>query len=203
MALRLPLVTAVAMAATVVVAEAAAHGPYSPAHGYISTVSSIKPNVLGLEATVIGDRLLVRNWSGKTVTILDPNGRPSLRLDERGVFERTRQGWRQVSAGTSFGWHDPRARWVEDDPPAVVRREPDQSHYLRAWSVPGTADGVRFVIYGLLGYRPPPPSPDSNNSAWWSAALAGAAALAGLALIGVRMRSRSRPARAGSGSAVS
>jgi hypothetical protein len=32
---------------------------------------------VGLHAAVVGDRLLVRNWSGKTVTILDPNGRAS------------------------------------------------------------------------------------------------------------------------------
>jgi hypothetical protein len=42
------------------------------------------------------DRLVVRNWSGKTVVILDALGRPYLRFTSRGVF----RGHKSVAAGT-------------------------------------------------------------------------------------------------------
>src|SRR5919198_2805238 len=73
------------VAAAVLVAAPAAdgHGPFGPARGYVSSVSSIEPNVLGLQATVVGDRLVVRNWSTKTVAILGPDGRPYLRFGRR------------------------------------------------------------------------------------------------------------------------
>lgn len=50
----------------------------------------------------------------------------------------------------------PPCQWVGRQPPEAVRRDPDRSHFLRSWSVPGTADGKRFLIRGLLGYAPPP-----------------------------------------------
>jgi hypothetical protein len=179
---------------------ASAHGPYSPAHGYVSTISSVKPLVLGLHATIVGDRLLVRNWSGKTVVILDTNGRPFLRLDGRGVFRRDGSGWRRLSAGSGFGWHDPRVRWVEDAPPAAVRREPDAAHFLRAWRVPGRADGKPFAIEGFLGYAPPPVAEEDGGPSWLLPATGGLAALvlvAGLALVLGRRRASGahRPAR--------
>ena len=138
------------------VSAAAAHGPFGPAKGYVSSVSSVKPNVLGFDARVVGDRLVVRNWSTKRVIIFGPDGRSYLRLDRRGVFANAGFGWRRVSRGTSFGWHDPRVRWLRREPPAAVRRDPDEAHLIRSWRVPGTADGKRFAIRGLLGYAPPP-----------------------------------------------
>src|SRR5919199_3937741 len=69
-----------AVGALALAAAAYGHGPFGPVHGYVSTVSSIEPNVLGLEARVVGDQLLLRNWSGKTVTILGPDGTPYLRF---------------------------------------------------------------------------------------------------------------------------
>src|SRR5919201_494553 len=62
------------------------HGPFGPARGYVSSVSSIEPNVLGLQASIAGDRPVVQNWSNKTVTILGPDGRPSLRFGRQAVF---------------------------------------------------------------------------------------------------------------------
>src|SRR5919202_6629195 len=56
--------------AVALAAAAQGHGPFGPARGYVSSVSSIEPNVLGIKASVVGDRLVVRNWSTKTVTIL-------------------------------------------------------------------------------------------------------------------------------------
>jgi hypothetical protein len=98
-------------------------------------------------------------------------------------------------------------RWVEDGPPAVVRREPDESHFLRAWRVPGRADGKPFAIEGFLGYAPPAGRRADDGSGWplWtSAATAGVAALVtgcGLVLL-LRRRGEARarrPARERSG----
>jgi hypothetical protein len=178
------------------------HGPFAPANGYVSSVTSIEPNVLGLQASVVGDQLVVRNWSTKTVTILGPDGRPYLRFDRRGVFANQGFGWKRVSGGTSFTWHDPRVRWTGRQAPEAVRRHPDQPHFLQAWSVRGSAAGKPFLIRGLLGYSPPPAAKrDSRSWTTWLAVALGSVAAAGLVFLVVR--SRSRPARVGSGSSSS
>ena len=186
------------LAALAAAPAASAHGPFGPAHGYVSSVGFIEPNVLGLEARVVGDRLLLRNWSGKTVTILGPDGAPYLRFGRGGVYLNSGPKWQRVTGGTSFSWHDPRVAWLGTRPPEVVAREPDRSHFLRRWSVPGTAAGRRFVIHGLLGYAPPPRSKDDSSgwATWLALAVAGLAAAGGGALLLVR--SRSRPRTAGS-----
>jgi hypothetical protein len=175
------------------------HGPFGPARGYVSSVTSIEPNVLGLQASVVGDRLLVRNWSPKTVIILAPDGRPYLRFGRRGVFASSGLGWTRVSGGTSYGWHDPRVRWSGRQAPEAVRRHPEQAHLLRAWRVRGSAGEKAFVIRGLLGYAPPPATKRDAGLWTWLAPVLGGTAAAGLAFLA--LRSRSRPtAGAGSGS---
>jgi hypothetical protein len=182
---------------------ASAHGPFGPARGYVSSVTSVKPNVLGLEARVVGDQLVVRNWSTKQVIIFASDGSQYLRLDRRGVFANAGFGWKRVSSGTSYGWHDARVRWVGRKPPEVVAREPDEAHFIRSWRVPGTAGGKRFVIRGLLGYAPHAVAAKGDAFPWkpWAVGALVALAVAGLGFVAVR--SRSRPVRAGSGSATS
>jgi hypothetical protein len=191
----------VAVVAVVTVATAPAafgHGPFGPAKGYVSSVTSIEPNVLGLQASIVGDRLLVRNWSTKTVTILGPDGRPSLRFGRRGVFASSGVGWKRIAGGTSYGWHDPRVRWTGREAPDAVRRHPERAHLLRAWRVRGSADGKPFVIRGLLGYAPTAATTSDSRWRTWLAAALGGGAVAALAFL-IR-RSRSRPAQAGSDS---
>src|ERR671937_264239 len=154
--LRARRLSLVAVAALATAPAALGHGPFGLAKGYVSSVTSIEPNVLGLQASVVGDRLVVRNWSTKTVTILGPDGRPSFRLDRRGIFANAGFGWKRISGGTSYGWHDPRVRWTGRQAPEAVRRHPERAHLLRAWRVRGSAGGKPFVIRGLLGYAPPP-----------------------------------------------
>lgn len=191
-------IPAVALVAGATAPAAFAHGPFGQAKGYVSSVTSIEPNVLGLQATVVGDRLVVRNWSTKTVTILGPDGRPYLRFGRRGVFASGELGWKRITAGTSYSWHDPRVRWTGRQAPEAVRRHPDQAHLLRSWRVRGSAAGKPFVIRGLLGYAPPPATKSDSGPWTWLAPALGGAAAAVLAF-GV-LRSRSRPAWAGSGS---
>jgi hypothetical protein len=191
----IPVIAAVTIATA---PEAFGHGPFGPARGYVSSVTSIEPNVLGLQASVVGDQLLVRNWSTKTVTILGPDGRPYLRFGRRGVFASSGFGWKRISGGTSYGWHDPRVRWTGRQAPEAVRRHPEQAHLLRAWRVRGSAGGKPFLIRGLLGYAPPPATKRDAGPWTWLAPTLGGVAAAGLAFL--VLRSRSRPARTGSGS---
>jgi hypothetical protein len=171
----------------------AAHEPSGTRSGYVSSVSEIRPAVLGLQASILGaqERLLVRNWSGKVVIILGRGRRPLFRLDERGVFQFDGERWRNLRAGTSFSWHDHRIGWFESAPPDVARRAPDKSHYIRAWTVPGTADGRPFAIRGLLGYAPPPAAAESRD---WTLQIAlGLAALLIVAGAGARRLRRRAP----------
>jgi hypothetical protein len=142
----------------------------------------------------VGDQLLLRNWSGKTVTILGPDGAPYLRFGRGGVFLNSGPKWQRVSGGTSFSWHDPRVAWTGGRAPEAVRRAPDRVHLLRRWTVAGTTAGTRFAIHGLLGYSPPPKSKeDSLSWAKWLAVVGiGLAAAAGGALLAARSRSRPR-----------
>src|SRR5919108_1690120 len=98
LALALP---ALAVGASALAPAALGHGPFGQAKGYVSSVTSIEPNVLGLQATVVGDQLVVRNWSTKTVTILGPGDRPYLRFGRRGIFANSELGWKRISGGTS------------------------------------------------------------------------------------------------------
>jgi hypothetical protein len=184
------LMPALAAGALALAPAAFGHGPFGPAKGYVSSVSSIKPNVLGLEARVVGDQLLVRNWSTTRVIIFAPDGTPYLRLDRRGVFANNGFGWKRVSRGTSFGWHDPRVRWVGQKPPEAVSRDPDHAHFLRSWHVPGTAGGKRFVISGFLGYAPPPARADEGGPPLLPTIVSSVLAVVAVALLVWRRRAR-------------
>ena len=109
--------------------------PGSALTGYVSTVSAVVPNVLGVNALVLGgdDRLRVSNYSGKTIVILGYEGEPYLRFDKTGVYANTLSPaahlnrfrlprplnpgvanpraaprWRRVAPGVTYEWHDHR-----------------------------------------------------------------------------------------------
>lgn len=107
---------------------ASGHGIGAIERGYVSNVSHIRPAVLGLEARVLGgqDRLSVRNWSRKRVVIVSSLGQADV-----------------IAPGATRALHDHRIGWYSDEAPAVLRRDPDEPHYVRAWRVPGTQTGDR------------------------------------------------------------
>lgn len=69
-------------------AGSSAH-PGSTLTGYVSTVSALVPNVLGVNALVLGGDDRISNYSGKTVVILGYEGEPYLRFDKSGVYANT------------------------------------------------------------------------------------------------------------------
>jgi hypothetical protein len=120
----------------------AAH-PGSALTGYVSTVSALEPNVLGVNALVLGgdDRLRISNYSGKTIVIMGYEGEPYLRFDTTGVYANTlspaahlnrfrlprplKPGvtdpsaaprWRRVAPGVTYEWHDHRIHWTGREP---------------------------------------------------------------------------------------
>src|SRR3954467_8983848 len=60
--------------------------------GYLSTVSGLEPNVVGIFVSVLSgdDRLRLSNYTHRPVTVLGYSGEPYLRFLRAGVFENVR-----------------------------------------------------------------------------------------------------------------
>lgn len=129
--------------------------------------------MLGLRARgVLGDQILLSNLSPEPVVILDPAGRPFIR----------------VPSGKSHTWHDVRVVSTGDPPPpspGVGERDP---RVVKHWRVPGRAGGQQFAIVGFLGWAPPPESADEGVSPLLL--VGGAFALVALSLVGVVLLGR-------------
>ena len=164
-------------------AVALAHGG-GHRDGFLSTVAGIDPIVLGLLATVVGgDQLLsVRNWSGKTVVLHGPDGRPFMRFADNRVERREAGGWQLLRRGTSYAYHDPRLHHVGP--------LPERSGVVRNWHVRGTADGEPFAIDGFLGYRAPVEKTEAEGKPAWVPAVAVGLSVIALAALALTLRSR-------------
>jgi hypothetical protein len=103
--------------ALVMAAPADAHEPHAAQSGYVSSVTHIKPLIVGLEARVLGaqDKLFVRNWTRTRVVVAA----------------------HVIKPGKSASWHDHRIGWFHAEQPAVVRRDPTR----RTSSTPGASLG--------------------------------------------------------------
>jgi hypothetical protein len=184
--------------------------------------AGLAPNILGVQVAVLGgdDRLNLQNLSGRTIVVFGYDEEPYLRFDAEGrVFRNMRSPatylnedryadvqlppeadphasptWQQVANGNHFAWHDHRIHWMKRAAPPIVREEPRQTHRIRYWKVPATANGEPFAIEGFLGYAPPPAAGSaSDDGSWWPPAplLAGLIALAGgAALMPLLLRRR-------------
>jgi hypothetical protein len=164
---------------------------------YQARVLTVRPAVPGLTVEVVdaGSRLRLLNTGPRDVVVLGYQLEPWLRAGPRGVFENSRSptlqmagprrtdgpppaavdpgapaSWRQVDAGQSVAWHDHRAHWEADEPPAQVRRAPGSTHVvIPQWTVKLRAGGRLVNVIGEVRWVPgPSPLP-------W---LAGAALLA-------------------------
>lgn len=211
-----------ALAALALPAAAIAHRG-STLTGYVSTVSAVVPNVLGVNALVLGgdDRLRVSNYSGKTILILGYEGEPYLRFAKTGVyanmlspaahlnrFRRPRPlkpgiadpsappRWLRVASGVTYEWHDHRIHWTGSQPPPGVRKHPDRIQRIFTWRVPGRADGARFAITGFLGYAPDrsKQANDGGPSGWLLGAGIAGGVLVAAALVGAGARRARRRA---------
>ena len=188
--------------------------------GYVSNVSAVTPNVLGLFANVLGgdDKLRLSNYSGKTIVILGYQDEPYLRFEKDGVFQNMRSPatylnrfryphglkpgvadpearprWRRVATGATLAWWDHRIHWTQARPPRGVRNDPLKIQRVFAWRVAGRADGTPFAVTGILGYSPRFAPSNTRNWLLLVALGAGATALALAVGLGARRWKRRAP----------
>jgi hypothetical protein len=174
------------------------------ATNYQTRVRSIRPEIPGLDLTVIeaGSRLQLSNRTSKTVIVEGYQSEPYLKLAPDGVYENRRSPtvylntvrrnppppppdadaslppvWRKVSSGHVARWHDHRVHWMGSQDPPIVRRQPDRFHVVNpGWQVIMDVGGRKVTATGDLVWRP-----GSSPFPWWGlAALLFAGVIAGL-----------------------
>jgi hypothetical protein len=159
-AVLLLLVTAllVALAAVVVVAPPAGADSLTGAEpsNYQTRVLGVRPALEGVSVEVVdtGTRLRLHNRSDREVVVLGYAG----------------ELWLRVQPGQSATWHDHRAHWEAQEPPAQVRRSPGSAQVaVPEWTVKLRTGRRLADVVGEVRWVPgPSPLP-------W---LAGAAVLA-------------------------
>jgi hypothetical protein len=184
--LLLAIALLVALAAVVVIAPpAGAHslGGVEPSN-YRTRVLAVRPAVPGLSLEVVdaGTRLRLVNTGRRDVVVLGYQLEPWLRVGPRGVFENTRSptlrlagprradsappaapapnapaSWRQVSSDQEVAWHDHRAHWEAEEPPAQVRRAPGRPQVVvPQWTVQLRTGGRLVEVVGDVRWVPGP-----------------------------------------------
>lgn len=178
----------------------------------------MSPAVEGLSLEVLNydDRLLLRNDSGRAVTVFGYEGEPYARLQGNGTVEVNRRSpatylnedrfaevdvpgqadpqarpeWRAVGRNGSFEWHDHRIHWMAEGrrPPQVS--DPDVETGVFDWRVPIEVAGERGAIRGELRWVPLP----GGSFPLWAALSPAAVAVGGAAAVLLIRRRRRRRA---------
>jgi hypothetical protein len=184
------------------------------ARGFQSKILSVRPEVAGLDVTVVDadDRLRVSNKSGSELVVLGYDGEPYLRIGPGGAYRNERSpaaylnrerfarvsvplhadpgatpAWRHVSPRPAWQWHDHRIQWMGAGPPDQVRDAPKGTHPIFEWNVPGRLGDRAFAVTGRLDYVPP--SGRGTSPALVAAVvITGAVAVFAFALVLVRLR---------------
>jgi hypothetical protein len=180
---------------------------------YRTYVTSITPKVPGLTIEVLefADRLLVRNNTGRTVTIYGYSGEPYARVLADGAAEQNRRSpavylntnfyanvtvppyanatavprWEAVDRTGQFEWHDHRIHWMSPVTPPQVK-DTSKRTKIFDWTVPIKVGNQPGAIKGELFWVP------ESSSAPVGAfiALAAILLLAAVSVIAVRRRRR-------------
>jgi hypothetical protein len=125
-----------------------------------------------------GSRLELVNDTGAEVLVPGYSGEPYLRVGPDGVFVNESSpafylnsqrrnavvpagvsaekapSWRRESGASVARWHDHRIHWMGDQPPPLVREDPDREHLVQQWEVPFTHEGRRYLAAGELRWIP-------------------------------------------------
>jgi hypothetical protein len=188
-------------------------------YDYRTYITSVTPKVKGLSIEVLefADRLLLRNNTGKTVTIYGYSGEPYARVRPNGEAEENMRSpavylntnfyadvsvpasanasdppkWVAVDRTGQFEWHDHRIHWMSPVTPPEVKDKSKRT-WIFDWSVPIAVGAQKGTIAGELYWVP-------ENSKASTAAIAVFVAIVVLAL-GFVVFVRRRRARAGPGS---
>jgi hypothetical protein len=181
---------------------------------YRTYVTSITPKVPGLSVEVLefADRLLLRNGTGKTVTVYGYSGEPYARVLPNGAAEQNKRSpavylntnfyadvtvplsasatappqWEAVDRTGQFEWHDHRIHWMSPVTPPEVK-DTSRRTKIFDWTVPIRVGSQAGAIKGELFWVP------ESSSAPTAAIVAGILiVLLGLATVVVVRRRRAR-----------
>lgn len=145
---------------------------------YITSLSPAVPN-LNVEVLEFADRLLLRNHTGKTVTVYGYSGEPYVRVRPDGTTEENVRSpavylntnfyanvtvppsanakdspkWEVVDRTGQFEWHDHRIHWMSPARPPEVKDEGKRTKIFD-WSVPIQVGAQRGAINGELFWVP-------------------------------------------------
>jgi hypothetical protein len=187
-------------------------------YDYRSNITKITPTFPGLSVEVLefADRLLLRNHTGKTVTIYGYEGEPYARVLANGTTEQNVRApatylntnfyadvtvpssaspsappqWEVVDRTGEFEWHDHRIHWMSPVPPSKVKDKSKRT-WIFDWKVPIAVGATRGSIDGELFWTP------ENSKAPLAVIILGVViVLGGLAFV-LFVRRRRKAARGG------
>jgi hypothetical protein len=192
-------------------------------YDYRSNITAISPRVRGLSIEVLefADRLLLRNHTGKTVTIYGYDGEPYARVLANGTAEQNVRApatylntnfyaqvvvppiasssatpkWEVVDRTGEFEWHDHRIHWMSPVPPTRVKNQSKRT-LIFDWQVPIMVGTTKGAIDGQLFW-----TPESSKAPLAVIVLGVVIVIAGLAFVVFVRRRRARTAAAGSAGA--
>jgi hypothetical protein len=148
---------------------------------YRSTITSISPAAAGLHLQVLqfSDRLLLRNETGRTVSIAGYEGEPYARVQADGKVEVNTHSpayylnqsfygdvtvpsfasataaphWQLVDRTGQFEWHDHRIHWMSPVPPSKVKDKSKRT-LIFDWRVPIAVGASNGAVAGQLYWTP-------------------------------------------------
>jgi hypothetical protein len=148
---------------------------------YRSYITSVTPHVPGLSFEVLefADRLVLRNHTGKTVTVYGYSGEPYARVQPDGATEQNVRSpavylntsfyanvtvppsasasdpphWVTIDRTGQFEWHDHRIHWMSPVTPPQVK-DTSRRTKIFDWSVPITVGTRPGAIDGTLYWTP-------------------------------------------------
>ncbi len=150
-------------------------------YNYRSNITSIAPNVPGLSLEVLefADRLVLRNHTGKTVTVYGYQGEPYARVLGDGTVQLNRRSpayylnqnfyasvnvpssaspaaapqWRIVDRTGQLEWHDHRIHWMSPALPPQVKDKGKRTKIFD-WQVPIEVGSRKGAVNGELFWTP-------------------------------------------------
>jgi hypothetical protein len=181
-------------------------------YDYRSYITSFTPKVPGLNLEVLefADRILLRNHTGKTVTIYGYDGEPYARVQPNGTAEENVRSpavylntsfyadvkvpssagasfapkWVVIDRTGQFEWHDHRIHYMSPVTPSIVK-DKNKRTLVFDWEVPISVGDEKGAIHGALYWVP-------ESSKTPTAAIVAFAAILALALVFVLVVRRNR-----------
>lgn len=181
-------------------------------YNYRSYITSITPKAPGLSLEVLefADRMLLRNHTGKTVTIYGYDGEPYARVQPNGTTEENVRSpavylntsfyadvkvpssasasfapkWVVIDRTGQFEWHDHRIHYMSPVTPSVVKDKSKRT-LVFDWEVPISVGDQKGAIHGALYWVP-------EGSKTPTAAIIAFVAILALALVFVLVVRRNR-----------